>query len=127
MKTAELDGVLLDYWTARADGRTAKIVRPGEKINRMMVDCDTCIALTPGYAKWWQPFHVYWGSAGPIIEREKISIERIGDDATGDRTAYAYTIDAPLDGQHADTALIAAMRAFVSSKFGDEVPDEVQS
>jgi hypothetical protein len=126
MKTAELDGVLLDYWTARADGRTAKIVRPGEKINRIMVDCDMCIALTPGYAKWWQPFHVYWGSAGPIIEREHIGV-------TFGKFAgqwHALVLDGhivPTPTMTGPTPMIAAMRAFVRMKFGDEVPDEVQS
>jgi hypothetical protein len=130
VKTAELDGVLLDYWTARADGLTAKIVRAGERLNGVRADGDVAAALTPGYADWWQPFHVYWGSAGPIIEREKITLVAwtggVWQAFVGEMSVYidesepGYLEDEPTP----TPPLVAAMRAFVASRFGDTVPDE---
>jgi hypothetical protein len=122
MKTAELDGVLLDLWAARADGLTAKIMRAGERINRLRIDNDMCAALTPGFDDWWQPYYVTWFTGGPIIEREKIgtTFGKFGGQWHAlvlDGISVSTTITGP-------TPLIAAMRAFVRSKFGDTVPDE---
>ncbi|HEX7906797.1 MAG TPA: phage protein NinX family protein [Paraburkholderia sp.] len=122
MKTAELDGVLLDYWSARADGLTATILRAGEKLNGIRLDNDTCAALTPGFDDWWQPHHVTWFTVGPIIERERIgtTFGKFGGHWHAlvlDGIFVSTTITGP-------TPLIAAMRAYVRSKFGDEVPDD---
>ncbi|CAB3972314.1 MULTISPECIES: phage protein NinX family protein [Burkholderia] len=119
MKVSELEGVQLDYWTARADGCAAKIMQPGERLNGVLLDKPTCVALTHGYTDWWQPFHVYWGSAGPIIEREKISIT-IADYGKAWGACMPKAGGMPLS--IGPTPLIAAMRAFVASKLGEEVP-----
>jgi Protein of unknown function (DUF2591) len=132
MKVAELTGVLLDYWTARADGRTAKILKPGDTINSMRVKEEMCAVLTPGYDDWWQPFHVYWGSCGEILERERFvidghSIRRGGfhvrhvNEFIGKRGAHRYVSSYGF----AKTMLVAAMHAYITSKFGAELPDEV--
>lgn len=123
MNVSELSGVLLDYWTARADGRTVKILKPGERINSMPVRETMCAALTPGYEDWWQPFHVYYGSAAPIIEREKIATTwapfagrwyGLMMGTTALEVKYSMT---------GETPWIAAMRVYVASKYGAEVPD----
>lgn len=125
MKTAELDGVLLDYWTARADGRErVKILNAGARLNGVRLENDTCAATTPGFPDWWQPYHAdTWHTAGTIIEREKIgtTFGKFGGQwhalVIGDHIVPKPTTTGP-------TPLIAAMRAFVASRFGDTVPDE---
>lgn len=128
MKTAELTGVLLDYWTARADGKTTKILKPGDKINSMRVKEEMCAVLTPGYADWWQPFHVYAGSCGEIIDREHITVAwqpMKGEWMAGlVETEGGSMLDFHWLGFD-EIRLVAAMRAFVASKFGAELPNEV--
>ncbi len=69
-----------------------------------------------------------WRDGGPIIERESVAVWKADGDwcATipGD-SAYPGDCDyidvTRRDGSSGPTPLIAAMRAFVSSKFGEEV------
>lgn len=102
MKVSELTGAMLDEWVARAEGYS-----------------ETIDGGWPSYDEWamandWAP-STNWQDAGPIIERERIDINT---DVYG-WTAY---IDIK-DRMFGDTALEAAMRAFVASRFGPEVPD----
>lgn len=115
MKTAELSGATLDWWVAKAEG--VDVYR----------EYDT--------GEVWHGNRTYrpstdWDIAGPIIEREKIStvfepwldhpkewqavLDFAGDESGGYNGKFI---------QYGQTALIAAMRAFVASKFGEEVPD----
>lgn len=100
-QVAMLDGALLDAavaqaeglsWSLRADGpvlrnlcndgaATRQIVQVTMNFEGVFAACDYAPSL-------------WWGQAGPIIERERI---------------------------HNDGDLTAAMRAYVASKFGDEV------
>lgn len=90
------------------------------------------------YAKVYAP-HEDWAQAGPIIERENIGISpptsrvhrnggpNAGWGACGLWTATTWHKGA--NGRraiawHESSPLIAAMRCFVISKFGDEVPDD---
>ena len=71
----------------------------------------------------WKPSTI-WSQGGPIIERERISIEIKHD---GWWLAQIYNInDDPRWLVVADTPLIAAMRCYVASKLGEEVeiPEE---
>jgi hypothetical protein len=126
MKTAELTGALLDYWVAKAEGASVdqKWPRP--------VLCN--------FADYWERFpnmqsstddyepSTNWDHGGPIIDRERIRLLPSLVDGTW-RASYSR-IHTPVILEPecvADTALIAAMRAYVASKFGDEVPDELQN
>lgn len=100
MKTADLTGTSLDYWVARAEGITPTL----EVQLKFMPSTD-------------------WAQAGPIIEREKIMVAWNAGNWISGVSAYA-------EGPHGhlskgQTALIAAMRAFVTSKLGDDVSDDV--
>lgn len=64
-------------------------------------------------APWFEPSRL-WDDAGPIIEREKITI------CPNDTTWWAVHPDAELE-VHGDTPLEAAMRAYVHAKLGEEV------
>jgi len=62
-----------------------------------------------------------WAQGGPIIEREKITVEY-----TGDPDTWCACIMADQE-VYGPTPLIAAMRCYVASKLGDEVeiPEEL--
>jgi Protein of unknown function (DUF2591) len=63
-----------------------------------------------------------WSQGGPIIEREGIGFRGCGKNWC----AFNWG-DAESGWQYGPTPLIAAMRCYVASKFGDEVdvPDEL--
>jgi hypothetical protein len=109
LKTSELQGAVLDWAVAKCE--------VGDAINEI------------------DDPHFYstdWALAGPIIERE-----RIGFKYTGTAMEFVAWVNGELstvNDQHGPTPLIAAMRCYVASKFGDdlvlfkvEVPNEMAS
>lgn len=144
MKVSELTGAMLDYWVGQACGfgRACRITDHGR------LEDEHCFFFTgvrdendhlvhrSGDA--WRP-STSWAQAGPIIAREGISISppespvhRHGGPHAGwgDRGLWSSTIFRR--GPHRRTVafhesdpLVAAMRAFVASRFGAEVTDEV--
>lgn len=142
MKTSDLTGALLDYWVARAlgyrfwlekrgDYRLAVRQAPGERepykasLNwKNQVDRYTevfsfsdikCGFFGVGVPK----FSSSWADGGPIIEREAIELVPLQGSGWSSRKCYENRYQGV-------TPLIAAMRAFVASRFGDKVPDEVE-
>jgi hypothetical protein len=113
MQVVDLTGTQLDYWVAKAEAIELKYSDAMQQWRVM--DEPTEI--------WWQP-HVDWSQAGPIIEREGIGFFRAespgpeyGDEAWVASDAHdACTY-------RGNTPLIAAMRAYIASKFGIEVSD----
>ncbi|MDB5937454.1 MAG: hypothetical protein JWQ01_4798 [Massilia sp.] len=109
MKTSELTGVLLDYWVAQPTG--------------MLRMCSGPIDFKLG---GWSP-STKWAHGGPIIESERINLVSSGDQCEAFMGDLAPNI---LDNEHGDgvgsTPLVAAMRAFVASKYGATVPDEAE-
>mgnify|MGYP003332887567 FL=1 len=71
-----------------------------------------------------------WAQGGPIIEMERIELSFLGfdeiDEALPIWNACKY-VRGVLNEKQGPTPLIAAMRCYVASKFGDEVdvPDEL--
>jgi hypothetical protein len=129
MNVSELSGAQLDYWVARALGdRMARIVGAEEHER-----CET------RFGEQW-PWSFYkpsgaWMDGGPIIEREKIilSARQRLDDGRWTHLHWHARAYMPAnsvrrlidygDPYQGDTALVAAMRAYVASKYGDGVPD----
>jgi hypothetical protein len=110
-KTAELEGALLDAAVAKAEGFASFWIDPGDESR------DASCVLGPHRAEDsrfdWCP-STAWEQGGPIIERERISVGTYSQDvwsACFSRGRRHY-------GQ---APLIAAMRAFVASKLGEEV------
>lgn len=106
-KTAELEGVLLDAAVALAEGFDEFWWSESRK--------DFIYDAGPQH-HMPLPRMTEWQNAGPIIDRERIGllppIYGITDKwATTGFSSYG-------EGQ---TALIAAMRAYVASRFGEEV------
>lgn len=115
MKVAQLTGAKLDYWVCKAEGL--------DVIVAMRENCgDTepsCLEVSGrGVPILRHSPSTSWSEGGPIIDRERISIKQ---DEGGGCYAYFDHLNPTASGQ---TALIAAMRAYVASKFGEEVPDE---
>lgn len=106
MKTAELTAAALDYWVGRGDDKVPVIRKEGDEV--------VCKVN-------WLPYapSTEWRQGGPLIEREKIMIA--WNDGHWIAGASDH-VDQP-EGRisKGSTALEAAMRAFVQSKFGDQV------
>lgn len=111
MKVSELSGSKLDYWVARANGNDSR---------------DAELILNSGYRP-----STNWSHGGVLIERERLVVGPADD---GEWIAYADNatiLDAGSDtitGSNTygtgPTALVAAMRAYVTHKFGRQVPDD---
>ena len=114
VKVSEAKGQVLDYLVAQAMGM--KIYR--SKSGRWMRANYGEFNHRHG-TPWFEPTR-NWGYAGPIIEREKMTLEWTGEDWM----AYIRH-DEEYFGP---TPLIAAMRCYVVSQLGDEVevPNELE-
>jgi hypothetical protein len=130
-KTAELEGPLLEAAVARADGHAEieiDVWTDGRNPSRKK-----CQVVLPGEdgERYWTDYEPSndWATAGPIIERERISTYAHLDfpcDRPPAVLMYWVAVVEKLDGSErrgvlGQTPLIAAMRAFVASKLGDEV------
>ncbi|AJW97021.1 hypothetical protein BM43_3193 [Burkholderia gladioli] len=119
MKVAELSGTLLDYWACRA--LLAEF--EGKKLTPELVEH---VKNRIGSI----PFHpsTDWAQGGPIIARERIAVFWDVDEWVAlwnAESSASGTLHARGATAVGATALIAAMRVFVSERFGATVPDEV--
>lgn len=122
MKTADLTGRVLDHWVAQALGYFDDDSHAAQ--HHYLINDMTLFTYAPTRAEFKPSTEGRFGQ--PIIERERIS-----------------SMWAPLQGHWCSvvpggapgrrvmvmgpTALIAAMRAFVASTYGDQVPDDVEA
>lgn len=109
MKVFELTGAELDYWVAKAND-----------YNAVVSDGLCWVIDDPDHWERYQPSSD-WSHGGRIIEREKIDVEYR---ARQKQWFAMIELKASLPREWGETCLIAAMRTFVSSHFGDEVPSE---
>jgi Protein of unknown function (DUF2591) len=122
MRVAELDGALLDYWVARAEDLPKPRVDDSFCwIEEPACDGDPAGALDAAFAP-----SADWAQCGPIIERAEI---RIAPSGTTEANRWSGAVALPgkpgeFAEQHGATPLIAALRAFVASHFGEDVSDE---
>lgn len=122
-KVDEIDGAKLDAAVAMAEGYSSVRIREAE--DRSV--CQVEMALGGGRFEWvaHSPSR-NWSEGGPIIEREGIAIERV---AYSDGSLREWCAAVAVGGEypeewrwwHGATPLIAAMRAYVASKFGETV------
>jgi hypothetical protein len=109
-KVAELEGALLDAAVAKATGDV------WQHSHLYRADMQNA------------PYSTEWECGGPIIERERIAVFMLSGKWTaltpgqdGYKPDY-WLLEAGADDEGgAATPLIAAMRAYVCSKFGEEV------
>ena len=126
-KTSEIDGALLDAAVAKAEGWSKADDDPTAwwSPNRKVAASVDKSGILGGYG--YHPAH-NWAQGGPIIEREQITVMHFpaGFTAGEEWEAYIGHVDPsrldldPANGE-GPTPLIAAMRAFVAHKLGDEV------
>lgn len=132
MKVSELSGIQLDYWVARAEGN---LLDPSAKPEEAIVEHYGWGGEVEGRSPLssWAP-STEWDTGGPIIEREKISVQYVK--LTPLTTVIAASLECRpelskilsksvkgVGWYEGESILIAAMRAYVASKFGDEVKD----
>ena len=112
LKTSELQGAALDWAVAKCEGWVA-----GTNDNDLV---SFVLESSPDEMHFWPSTD--WAQGGPIIEREIITLDF--DDGTD---WQARDFDSQQILAHGPTPLIAAMRCYVASRFGDEieVPDEL--
>ena len=122
-KTTELTGALLDAAVAKAEG-------PDLLPDYWRDPEDGSCWMRPGREEW-KP-STDWSQGGPIIERERIGLECGHEDGQwlAALPASRAMRDGPNDWDQYDkaegwqigpTPLVAAMRCYVASKFGEEV------
>lgn len=125
IKTADLIGPALDWAVSKCENEGVTIIN-GQLETRWTED-------------GWKP-STDWSQGGPIIEREKISIEYWNHAHDGQHWRAVCNTNckySDVDGEFvedsdtprfASTPLIAAMRCFVASRLGDEVdvPEELK-
>lgn len=108
IKTSELTGAALDW-----------VVSTLESKYSMSLDTDIDGTKRVNVGGMYPEWSTDWAQGGPIIEREHIELLWSGQDWTAvtraDKEFFGFT------------PLIAAMRCFVSSRYGDEVeiPEEL--
>ncbi|KAA0999032.1 DUF2591 domain-containing protein [Paraburkholderia panacisoli] len=123
MKTNDLEGAQLDYWVAKAEGLSNPKVEDG-LCRVAYVDCDNKHEKSVEVDAAFSP-STDWAQGGPIIEREDYCLPRVNTNA-GALHHGGYAASTPAGFCfYGNTPLIAAMRAYVADKFGDEVPDEI--
>lgn len=113
-KVAELDGALLDAAVAMAEG---------DRLPDYWLDSANGTPwLRPGREEWHPSER--WDQGGPIIERERIGLWAGESPYHGTPAPAGWFAEAGDLCQFkgaGPTPLIAAMRAYVASKFGEEV------
>ena len=117
MNLYDLDEQLLNVWVAKAEGHMIATLKHGDVVTGYSLYFYS--GDTPPIPKYTTDARL----ADPIIEREGITILHLptfGKD-------YAWRASHPNMGgsRGGPNKLTASMRAFVDSKYGDELPNEV--
>ena len=129
--TSQLQGAALDWAVAKCEGVRTVLARYEHTMTGVcvldaeLVEMDTVGPQELRYSR-------DWAQGGPIIERELIRV--IAPTVRGVDWVARLKQKLPLSmngwyEKYGPTPLIAAMRSYVASKFGDEVavPDELLS
>lgn len=126
IKAAELEGTRLDYWVIRAAGHILKdSLRDGWQEVRTNDGAQYFLGFLPSnpndknlyeYEEFYSP-STSWQDGGPIIEDNAITVTPVSD------AEWKAEEHITLCQARGFTYLIAAMRCFVASKFGEEVEE----
>jgi hypothetical protein len=128
IKTSEATELQLDFLVAKSEGIE---VRLDYHSHNFYETIDPRVAEYYNNALEMTVYNPsdYWLHGGPIIEREKISIEHLTGAGDGGVDVWVATCDVQLKifEKQGNTPLIAAMRCYVASKMGDDIdiPTEI--
>lgn len=111
IKTAELTGIQLDYWTARAEGRGIF-----KSLGMIWILYGGGIAYITNHGQEQYRPSTDWAHGGPLIEKYHLNVSECDPPAW-----RAWSND--LDAEYGDTPLRAICRAVVRAAFGDEVEE----
>ncbi len=126
MKVSDLIGASLDYWVCMAELAEFE----GRKLDEAVIEqIKAKLSVDLPYRPSCD-----WRVGGPIIERERIAFFQTWHEGhvyfsedtrwTACTNGTSYTTEVEGDAEaRGPSQLIAAMRAYVASKFGDEVSD----
>jgi len=123
--TSELNETMLDRAVALAQGDRYELRFRGS------LGQGWFSATTHGVGMPLPAYSSQWADGGPLVERTRIQLEPDFEAGAGGQW-FAHAVPTRYDGhthsvtawkisQHGDTPLVAAMRAFVASKLGDEI------
>jgi hypothetical protein len=122
MKISELTGAELDYWVAKAEGVEPHWQHEGKPqawVGVYFLRGEPIRSEHPASEMEAYCPSSNWAHGGPIIEREGIAIFR---DIYGWKASTDFDLRDLGEGMMTGpTPLIAAMRAYVASKFGEDV------
>ena len=116
MKVSELEGDDLDYWVGRALGFFA-----GRRKNSYCGNDNSHLVNRDGKHWGCEPSRV-WNDGGPLIQLARIEVGPEQDFWVAECEHEALESGVQRSYGKGNTPLIAAMRCFVASKFGLEVP-----
>lgn len=134
MKVSELKGAQLDYWVAKSMnvfGDKVFIERhpwtglPVAVVYYGSPEYGSLFCGERGHgATSFRP-STDWAQGGPLFDAHEIFVERANFSMQEKAFAFIYTKDGKdiAAQSYGMTRLEAGMRAFVESKYGDEVPD----
>jgi hypothetical protein len=132
-KTADLQGQALDWAVAKAESRVIIQFLGGGILVNGRTELGVELDVEQGFNYMWHPSSS-WSQAGPIIEREGIELSRdmgvypiLPDGSLGVKLVHKWMANIECRWQYGPTQLVAAMRAFVASRLGDEIeiPEEL--
>lgn len=112
MKVAELTGAELDLWVAKAEGLSIQT----------MHGMPSLVCADPEAFRSPDRYSSKWKYGGPLIERERIELHCLS--RSGGFLGEWMARITPVPLSFGPTPLIAAMRAYVASKFGAEIVEK---
>jgi hypothetical protein len=113
-KTHELTGAHLDAAVAMANGWERGMCSEHDWWWACPFEFRTNEGNAETRVEWFKPSSD-WSDGGPIVERERVCI------SPGATSWGAFIFGDSAGGAEGETPLIAAMRAFVISKLGEEI------
>lgn len=117
MKTSELSGAALDWAVAKCEDYYIHPATVGAKIFVRFYEHESFWIFRPS---------VDWAQGGPIIGREKIELTDNGSGTSAWASSVRGRIGLCIATGYGPTALIAAMRCYVTSRLGEEVEIPVE-
>lgn len=120
VKTQDLSGAALDWAVAKAEGFEPMIF----PMSRMEVAVSEGRHPNGSFSARGCNYSTDWSQGGPLIEKYRVSFATMGtgpEDEDGNEPVVAITSGLNYKACNGKTHLIAACRAIVAARLGDEV------